>query len=194
MIDTLEERWFAVHTMYKREKLVQKQLLERGINAYVPIQKLTRYYTRKIKHVELPLINCYVFVKITKKHYVPVLEVPDVYNYLRIGKELAAIPEKEIEILRRISGETTDLSNLEVRQGLCLEPGDTVEIINGRLMGIQGKLVEERGSKTVVIELDNLGYSLRMQINPAHLRIVSKNVKEAAQSTVGLFQKRAWQV
>ncbi len=192
MIDTLEEKWFAVHTMYKREKLVQKQLQERGITAYVPIQKLTRYYTRKVKHVELPLINCYVFVKIAKKHYVPVLEVPDVFNYLRVGKELAAIPEREIDILRRFSGDVIDVANLEVRQGLCLEQGDTVEIISGRLMGLQGKLVEERGAKTVVIELDSLGYSLRMEVNPTFLRLVRKNSKEVQVTPVGLFEKRAW--
>lgn len=192
MIDTLEEKWFAVHTMYKREKLVQKQLQERGITAYVPIQKLIRRYTRKVKHVELPLINCYVFVKITTKHYVPVLEVPDVFNYLRVGKELAAIPEREMDILRRFSGEVTDINNLEVRQGLCLEQGDTVEIVGGRLMGLQGKLLEERGAKKVVIELDSLGYSLRMEVNPAFLRLVRKNSKEAQVKPVGLFEKRAW--
>lgn len=192
MIDAQEARWFAVHTLYKREKLVQKQLTERGINAYVPTQKLTRYYTRKIKHVELPLIHCYVFVKITKQDYVPVLEVPEVLNYLRIGKELAAIPEKEIDILRRVSGESSDILQLEVTPGRCLEPGDQVEVINGRLTGLQGKLIESLGAKVVVMELDNLGYTLRLQINPAYLRLLRKGQPESTASKVGLLQKMAW--
>ena len=57
-----EPRWFAVYTRYKREKLVLKELQRRGINAYLPLQTVTRYYTRKVKTVHLPLISCYIFV------------------------------------------------------------------------------------------------------------------------------------
>ena len=83
-----EPRWFAVYTRYKREKLVLKELQRRGINAYLPLQTVTRYYTRKVKTVHLPLISCYIFVQITRPEYVPVLEVPDVLNFVRFRKDL----------------------------------------------------------------------------------------------------------
>ena len=61
-----EARWFAVYTGYKHEKKVVELLTQKGITAYTPLHRVTRRYTRKVKHVELPLINCYVFVQITK--------------------------------------------------------------------------------------------------------------------------------
>ena len=72
-LDTSEARWFAVYARYKREKVVAQRLQEKGIECYLPLQRLTRYYTRKVKQVELPLISGYLFTKITKKEYVPVL-------------------------------------------------------------------------------------------------------------------------
>ena len=59
-LDTSEARWFAVYARYKREKVVAQRLQEKGIECYLPLQRLTRYYTRKVKQVELPLISGYL--------------------------------------------------------------------------------------------------------------------------------------
>ena len=169
MLHASEPRWFAVCTRYKREKLVSKYLQDKGIQCYLPLQKVTRLYTRKIKKLEIPLINCYVFVQITKEQYVPVLEIPDVVQFLKTAKELIAIPEKEIETLRRITGE---IPNVEVDKG-AFKIGDEVEIISGSLFGMRGRLLQGLGPKNFVVELESLGYSLRMQMAPEILRPLS---------------------
>lgn len=160
-IDESTPRWFAVYTLHKREKLVSKRLQEKGITAYVPLLKYTRRYTRKIKHVELPLINGYVFVKIVKKDYVPVLETPDVLNYVRFNRQLIAIPDAEIHILQRVTGEGIEVDTQPLDQ---FQPGDEVEIIAGNLTGLRGKLLEQQ-HKNFLIELTHLGLSLRIQVN-----------------------------
>lgn len=169
MLDALEPRWFAVCTKYKREKLVSKYLCDKGIKSFLPLQKVTRMYTRKVKNVELPLINCYVFVQIIKEQYVPVLETPDVTHFVKIAKDLIAIPEVEIDILRRVTGE---VANVEVDRGV-FKIGEEVEIISGSLFGLRGRLMQGLGAKNFVVELENLGYSLRMQIAPEILRPLS---------------------
>ncbi len=161
-----EKRWFAVYTKFKREKLVVKQLQSKQITAYVPLQQLTRYYTRKIKKVELPLISCYVFVQIDKSEYVQVLETPDVVNFVKVQKDLVPIPEREINILRQIVGEGVEL---EVSQSK-VRVGQKAEIIGGRLTGLKGKIVSEHGDKNFVIELDTLNYSLHMQVPKKYLQ------------------------
>lgn len=167
-LDEREPRWFAIYTKYKREKIVDKRLKERGIHSYVPLQKFTRQWTRKVKTVELPLISCYVFAKITKKEYVSVLETQDVVNFVKVSKDLIAIPEPEMEVLRKVVGEGIDVELEPHRYQL----GDEVEVVSGRLTGLKGKLVSKDGNRDLVIELKNIGYSLRMQVNPAMLRKV----------------------
>lgn len=163
-----EARWFAIYTKYKREKLVHKELQTKGIESYLPLQTHIRVYTRKRKKVELPLISCYLFVKITKPEYVPVLEVDDVVKFVRFSKNMIAIPDQEIQLLRQIVGEGLPI----VAEKLALRKGDMVEIIGGNLTGIRGVLVEEHGEKEMVIDLDNMGYSLRMQIDSKLLKKV----------------------
>ncbi|MCO6475139.1 MAG: UpxY family transcription antiterminator [Phaeodactylibacter sp.] len=161
-----EARWFAVYARYKREKQVARRLQEKGIECYLPLQRLTRHYTRKVKHVELPLISGYLFTRITKREYVPVLETQDVVNFVRFSRNLISIPEQEIDIIRRVVGENVEI---EVEPS-SFRPGDAVEIIGGQLTGMKGILLERRSDKNFVIELESLGYSLLMQVDPALLR------------------------
>jgi transcription antitermination factor NusG len=165
-LSKFEARWFAVYTHFKREKVVAKRLASKGIEYFLPLQKRTRRYTRKIKEVELPLINCYIFVKITKPEYVPVLETDDVLKFVRFRKNLISIPEEEIDILRLVVGENIEV---EVEAG-SLNVGDEVEIVGGHLTGLRGTLHEQRSDKNFVVALDKLGYSLLMQLDPQLLR------------------------
>lgn len=182
-LDDSEARWFAVYTKFRREKLVRKQLHDRGIEVFLPLQSYTRRYQRKIKHVEIPLISSYIFTKIVKKQYVPVLETPDVVNFVKIAKDLIAIPEAEIEIMKRVIGEKQEV---EVQEG-SYQMGDEVEIIGGNLTGLKGWLVSAENEKNLVIELENLGYSLRMTVDPALLRKTGRRavVRNEASASFG---------
>ncbi|MBC7777526.1 MAG: UpxY family transcription antiterminator [Phycisphaerae bacterium] len=161
-----EPRWFAVHTRSKSEKFVQRMLTKKGVNAYLPLQKLMRRYTRSTRMVEKPLINCYVFVHITKEHYLPVLETENVAGFVKLNKDLRSIPEAEMEILRRITLE----NGLEVTviPGSFWE-GDPVEITAGNLIGMKGHIVKTEGTRKFQIELLTLGYSLLISIDGAYL-------------------------
>ncbi|MFQ5447377.1 MAG: UpxY family transcription antiterminator [Saprospiraceae bacterium] len=160
-LDAGKARWFAVYTRFKSEKVVQRLLSNKNIECYLPLQKVTRRYTRKIKVHRIPLISCYIFVKIVKNQYVPVLETENVVRFIRFSKNLLAIPEREIDILRRVVGEGEDI----VAEPGLLNEGDKVEVIGGRLTGLQGRLLEKQGKKQMVVELENIGYSLTMNID-----------------------------
>jgi transcription antitermination factor NusG len=165
-----EKRWFAVYTRYKREKLVTQQLRQKGIEAYVPLQEFTRYYTRKIKKVQLPLISCYIFVRINKSDYVRVLETPDVVTFIRFDSRLVAIPEQEIKILRQVVGEDQEIMVSREK----VEVGQRAEIIGGRLTGLKGRILKDHGDKNFIIELDSLNYNLHMQVPKKYLQPIRK--------------------
>lgn len=159
-LDSQEAKWFAVYTKYKREKLVNERLSEKGIQTYLPLQQFTRRYTRKVKQVELPLISCYIFTKITKQEYVPVLETPDVVQFVNFSRNLIAIPEEEIRTLQRVVGE-----NIEIEvEPSAYQEGDAVEIIGGNLTGLKGKLVRKENKNRFYVELEKMGYTLQMEI------------------------------
>ncbi len=161
-----EHRWFAVHTRSKSEKFVQRMLTKKGVHTYLPLQKLMRRYTRSTRLVEKPLLNCYVFVRITKAHYLAVLETENVAGFVKMNKDLRAIPEAEIEILRRITLENG--LDVTVIPGSFSE-GEPVEITAGNLMGMRGRIVKTEGTRKFQIELLTLGYSLLITVDGAFL-------------------------
>lgn len=171
-----EPRWFAVHTRSKCEKAVAQLLAKKNITAYVPLTRTTKRYTRKIRTTEKPLIGCYVFVKVVKNEYVPVLETENVAGFVRFSKNLIAIPEEEINILRRIVLEN-DI-DLQVMPG-AVSVGDPVVITAGPLTGLSGRVVDAEGKKRFQVELEKTGFTLLMSID-AHLiekQVISRPVR-----------------
>lgn len=169
-LDEVEPRWFAVYTKYKREKVVQKRLCEQGIQTYLPLQRFTRRYERKVSTVELPLISCYIFTRITKKSYTRVLNTADVLHFVKFSQNLISIPEREIQLLQRVVGQGFELE-IEPKH---YQVGDEMEIVGGSLAGIRGVLAEKGKKKNFLLELSGIGYTLRMEVDPTLLKRVTR--------------------
>ncbi len=161
-----EARWFAVHTRSKSEKFVQRMLARKGVHAWLPLQQLLRRYSRSTRMTEKPLINCYVFVRIVKDQYLTVLETENVAGFVRFGKNLVAIHEAEIDLLKRI----TLAGDLDVQAvpGNFVA-GDPVEISAGTLAGLKGRIVKVEGKRKFQVELKYLFHSLLITVDAAFL-------------------------
>lgn len=168
-LDNKEARWFAVYTNYKREKLVKQALDRKGIECYLPIQKVIKQWSKKRRTMELPLISCYIFVKITKPEYIPVLETEYVLKFIKFSKDLIAIPENEIQIIKNLLSEDIEF---EISPMERFQKGDTVEIINGSLSGLKGHLEEEEGKHRVLIALNHIQHTFRISVEKQSIRKV----------------------
>ncbi len=157
-----EKRWFAVYTKFKCEKYVADHLQKKQIDAYVPLISKTKKYKKKIKQYEIPLINCYVFVNLTSDKYVATLETEYVLKFLRQGKDLLAIPDHEIDVLRRITGQIIEVNAIEHS---VMSVGSEVEVLTGNLAGIKGIIVAKADKKSFVVELINIGFQFRIEID-----------------------------
>ncbi len=156
-----EPRWFAVYTRFKSEKVVKRLLEKKGIETYLPLQRKTRRYTRKIKQVDLPLITCYVFVRIIRKEYLTVLQTENVVKFLRLSSDLVSIPESEINLMKRVVGESFPITAEPTTFGI----GDYVEVIAGNLTGLKGRLLSRQGKNAFLVDLETIGYSLQIGID-----------------------------
>jgi transcription antitermination factor NusG len=161
-----EPRWFAVRTRFRDEKVALKMLGNYHIDAYLPIQKVTRRYNKKVRHVELPLINSFVFVRICTHEYKTVLQTEYVTGFLKLGSNILAIPDVQIDLMRRLLGEGVELT-LEPTVGY--EKGDWVEVISGPLLGLRGVLVNIKGKDKMLIDLINLEHTLQISIDKSQL-------------------------
>lgn len=162
----IEARWFAVYTTYKREKVVAKMFMKKGIEVFLPLQTIHRQYQRSKKIVELPLFNCILFVNINKSQYVKVLETEHVLRFIKIGQNLISIPHYEIETIQCIIG-----AQMEIQVDIFdMQEGEPIQVIAGGLSGLEGKFLKQESKYNFLVELEMLGYQMRMHVRPEHLR------------------------
>ena len=184
-LSDIQSRWFAVRTKFRSEKEVVRRLAKKGIEAYTPINRVVRQYKRKRKVIDLPLINSYIFVRIKRENYVQVLETQYVHRFISFSKNLVSIPQEEIDLLKRICQEISDIET----ENIPFQKGKPVEIISGNLTGIQGTLVDDLG-KNFLVELEYIGIGLRLEIEPKYLKpMPGRKIEETVQPTPALGKK-----
>jgi len=162
-LDNKIQKWFVIYTRPRAEKKVAEQLAEYNYQVYLPLKKEVRQWKDRLKKVELPLFNSYVFVKVDTKQY---YEIPKLINgfvkYITIGGEKIAVREEEIESIKKIlnySSENIEISNER------FNINDKIEIKLGQLKGLKGSLIEFKGKYKIAISIKSIGTSLIVEIN-----------------------------
>lgn len=164
---TNESKWFAVFTKFKCEKAVKKSLAAKGIEVYLPLRTYERKYGAAKKRVELPLISCYVFVKIAKRDYVPVLQTENVVKFIKFANQLIPITENEMDVLKMV---VKDYDHKISAEPYHYQPGDQVEIAKGSLKGLKGKLVSNKGKDSFLVEMKKFAFNLKIEISKELLK------------------------
>jgi transcription antitermination factor NusG len=99
----LNHHWYAIRVKSRTEKKVNADLLDLGIDSYLPLQRRLRIWSDRKKWVEMPLISGYVFVHISRKEYEIVLRTMNVVCYVFFQGKAAIINDKDILTLKRRS-------------------------------------------------------------------------------------------
>jgi transcription antitermination factor NusG len=166
--------WYAVYIKSRAEKKAQEELQSKAIETFLPLQRKLRQWSDRKKWVEMPLIPGYLFVKVSRKEYDLALQSNYIVSYVRFEGKAATIPDNQIDYLRlMLKQENLDI---EITRE-TFEPGQTIEVMAGPLIGIQGKLVQIKGKNKVAIELEQFGYSALVEILTEDIRI-SENKEE----------------
>lgn len=159
-------QWYAVHTKFRSEKFVVENLQRQGVEAYVPLQTYVRQYGHKRREVSKPLIHQYIFVCISRVDYKKVLQTPYVYGFLRNGKDLCVIPLTEMITLKRVVGDVVSVESAEMDWAV----GQKVEVVGGSLTGLQGLLLKQANKNYFTVQLQTLGWQLKIDIDRQLLR------------------------
>jgi transcription antitermination factor NusG len=153
--------WLAVRTKFRSEKYVVRQLEDKGIHAFVPLQENVRRYGGRIRKSQVPLINTYIFVQINRAQYVPVLDTPYALYFISVGDQMVEVTEEEINLMKRLTGEKVEAFETLPQE---LEVGDEVKIISGHLTGMNGRLVDFKNKKKLLVKLDSIGFQMLVEI------------------------------
>lgn len=163
-----ENKWYALYTRPRAEKLVYQRLVEAGIETFLPLQKTFRIWSDRKKLVEKPLLASYIFVKTTAKNFPKVYVITGVVKFVSFEGQPVSIPQKQIDNLKLLINSDAEIEVTSEK----FDRGDNVEVINGSLIGLTGELIRIGSKKHVVVRIDKLDQNLILKIPMAFLRKV----------------------
>ena len=160
-------RWYAAYTLPRHEKAVAEQLQMKDIESFVPLYLAVHNWKGRRAQVQLPLFPGYVFVNLPLSLRVKVLEQPSVLRIVSFNGAPAAIPDEQMENLRRA------VSLRRAQPYPYTGPGKRIRIQSGPLTGLEGKVVRRKGNTRLVISLDAVHRSFIVDLDISDLAIAA---------------------
>jgi transcription antitermination factor NusG len=153
--------WFAVLTRSRHERKVRDQLLQAGLEVFLPTTYRWSRWRDRRKRIEWPLFPGYCFVRLPPKEILPGL-AGNGSRVITIGGQPAPIPDCEIDAVRRLMATT-----LPYETWPFMNKGPPVEIVRGPLAGARGRFVRNGADFRVLLAIELLGRMLSVQIDSA---------------------------
>jgi len=168
MLPSREKKWYALYTKSRTEKKVYQLLIEKGIEAYLPLLKTLKQWSDRKKWVEEPLFRSYIFIRISERERLDAIRTEGVVRMITFQGRPVSIPDKQIEAVRAYINEGEDRVEKEVQ----FERGNRVEVTRGTLQGLQGIMVETKGKKRVMVEIEGIGEKIMLNIPKSSLKSI----------------------
>jgi transcription termination/antitermination protein NusG len=161
----VNSNWYAVWTRSRHEQVVREQLDKKGFEAFLPtIARWSRWKDRK-KKIDWPLFPGYCFARFDPAQRLSVLTATGVVNIVSFNNEIAAIPEQEIDGIRRLVA-----TDLQYDPCPLIREGMTVEVVSGPLKGVIGRLVRKGAHARLILAVDLIGQAVSVEVDAADVR------------------------
>ncbi len=150
--------WYALYTSPRAEKKVLERLQALGnddIVCYLPLHRTPRVWSDRVKIVEVPLFNSYLFVKCPEHLLRGFTGIYGVVRVVYYNGRPAIIRPGEIEAIR-------EFLRIAENQPLCI--GEEVEILTGAMKHVPG-IIRKIKKNYLVLYLERLGATVSVKIN-----------------------------
>lgn len=159
----MQSCWYAICCKPRQEELAELHLRRQGFEIYLPRITCRKYRRGRWTDVIEPLFPRYVFIRIdfSQQSIAPIRSTRGVVGLVRFGGQAAALPSTVMdELIRR-----ADLQGLHHDHRPPMEPGESVRLIGGPLLGMEGVYLEQDSQKRVILLLELLGKVNRMSVS-----------------------------
>jgi transcription antitermination factor NusG len=164
-----KKSWYAVYTKPRWEKKVYALMLEQGMEAYCPLNRVRKKWSDRIKWVDEPLFKSYVFVRIAEAEMTNIRMVNGVVNFVYWLGRPAKVKDAEIEVIRKFLNEYSEV----VATPVNLQKDARITIRRGALMDKEATVVKVMNNKVQVI-IESIGFSLVALIDRSNLSVIEK--------------------
>jgi transcriptional antiterminator RfaH len=160
--------WFALQVRTRQEASVAQQLNGQGYERFLPLYKVRKRWSDRIKEVNAPLFPGYLFCRFNPQDRLPILKTPGVIQIVGFNNGPTAVDEAEIRSIQ-----TLVTAGVPHQPWPFLAAGDRVRIESGPLLGLEGILIDVKRSHRLVLSVTLLQRSVAVEIDSALITAVS---------------------
>jgi transcription termination/antitermination protein NusG len=171
-----QREWFAAYTMSRHEKRIASLCDGIGIEQFLPLYTSHRSWkNRTIVNLQMPLFPNYIFVRLLPQDHGPLMRLPGLLSTVGNALGPVAIPDGDMELLRRIIACKT------IEPHPLLTTGDKVRVITGPLAGVIGIVLKKGNGLRFIVTLDMIGKSVSLQIDAGALELIASHTTQSAE-------------
>jgi len=158
---TLDVAWYAVQTSYRCEQRIAQALTIKGFQTYLPVLRETHQWKDRRKVIDVPAFSGYLFVNYEPnlRNRVKILETSGIVRLLGGNHTPIPVSDTEIEAVRRTVSSGVDCARCE-----SLVPGVWVEVIQGPLAGVQGRLARIKSGLRLIVTISAFSQAISAEL------------------------------
>ena len=146
--------WYVLYTSPRAEKQVKGRIDALGVECWLPLHRAPRVWSDRVKIVEVPLFNSYLFVRCTDPELRNLIRVYGVARIVYYNGKPAIVRQREIDAIKEF---------LEQASNHTLCPGEEVEILCGAMKHVSGKVKKEKNH--LLLYLEQLGATVCVKMD-----------------------------
>lgn len=152
--------WFALTVEPNRERTAERALRNHGFEAYLPMYRVRRHWSDRIKESDTVLFPGYVFCNFSYVDKLRVLQSAGVRSIVSSGREPVPVAAAEISALRALVA-----SGRPILAWPYLPIGETVVIREGPLASLRGVILRAKNSWRAVVSVHALNCSVSVELD-----------------------------
>lgn len=157
----LTAKWYALSTRSRHEKLAARELQKKGFETFLPLRRIKRHWSDRVKTIEEPLFKGYLFAHAPYADRVSILNTAGITRFVGMRpSDPIEIPETELLTIRQFIEQ-----EIPVDPFPYLREGERVYVRSGPFKGAEGFIVRKDKQCRLVISLDLLMQSVSIQID-----------------------------
>jgi transcription antitermination factor NusG len=147
--------WFAIEVRRGREHHVADMLAVREHPHFLPL----RSADPSRRGLPKPIFPGYLFCRINlSDRRAPVVGIPGVIRLVGIGRVPTAVPDAEIDAIRRITATSVPVESESYRTG------EKIRVIRGPLRGVEGVLLAIKNLHRLIVSIELIQRSVSVEI------------------------------
>lgn len=161
-MEALSLNWYALYVKSRHEFVTAAELLNKGIETFLPNTRILRQWKDRRKWVNCPVFPGYLFIHMlpSSEGFLNVLKTRGAVSFISLipGHPTPVTPEEINSLILLIeSGKELDIHPE-------LKEGTGVRVRKGPLTGAEGILVKKNDQYHFVVNIDILGRSVSVKV------------------------------